>query len=295
MLKNISYIMLLLMIVMISGIDKGNSQPRMRVAWLTDLHLNMAEEHEVNMLVAEIKKLHPEALFITGDIASGRDVGARLNKLYESTGCNIYFVLGNHDFYHSSIDIVRKEISALSNNQTGLVYLTQRDAVMLTRDTAIIGHDGLADGRAGSFFTSDVSDMINDYHYIRELSNMTQSKRYEVMNALGNQTENKIRSSLRSALAGHNRAVLLMHAPPFEEACMYDNKPGNPIWTCHFVCKAAGRAIIDVMKGLPDRELLVLCGNTHHKAEYSPLPNVRVLVGNAEYGKPSINMVLEIQ
>jgi hypothetical protein len=40
---------------------------------------------------------------------------------------------------------------------------------------------------------------------------------------------------------------------------------------------------------------LVLCGHTHGGGEIQPADNIRVLTGEAEYGKPKISKILQIE
>ncbi len=49
------------------------------------------------------------------------------------------------------------------------------------------------------------------------------------------------------------------------------------------------------MKEHPTSKLTVLCGHTHGGGEFQAADNIRVLTGEAEYGKPRINGVLEIE
>jgi hypothetical protein len=53
-----------------------------------------------------------------------------------------------------------------------------------------------------------------------------------------------------------------------------------------------GRAIQEIAEKHPDKIITVLCGHTHHKAVYSPVPNLKVQVAGAEYHHPQIAAVL---
>jgi hypothetical protein len=48
------------------------------------------------------------------------------------------------------------------------------------------------------------------------------------------------------------------------------------------------------MKQNPERQLTVLCGHTHSKAEVEMLNNLMVFAAHAEYGKPEIQKVFNI-
>jgi hypothetical protein len=58
----------------------------------------------------------------------------------------------------------------------------------------------------------------------------------------------------------------------------------------HFSSRQIGEAILDVMKNYQDqsKELVILCGHNHTRAEYRPLKNVTCITGQAEYYKPQI-------
>ena len=67
----------------------------------------------------------------------------------------IYFVLGNHDYYHGSIAETRARVIELCGTHPRLRYLTALDEVeALTRHVGLVGHDGWADGRAGDYARS---------------------------------------------------------------------------------------------------------------------------------------------
>jgi hypothetical protein len=44
----------------------------------------------------------------------------------------------------------------------------------------------------------------------------------------------------------------------------------------------------------PDRHLTVLCGHTHSSGRARVLPNMEVFTGQAEYGRPEIQTMLEL-
>jgi Icc protein len=48
------------------------------------------------------------------------------------------------------------------------------------------------------------------------------------------------------------------------------------------------------MAAHPQSEMTVLCVHTHSSGEAQILPNLRVLTGRAEYGRPEIQRVLTV-
>ena len=49
------------------------------------------------------------------------------------------------------------------------------------------------------------------------------------------------------------------------------------------------------MAAHPECEMTVLCGHTHSPGEAQILPNLRVLTGGAEYGRPALQRVLTVE
>ena len=77
-------------------------------------------------------------------------------------------MLGNHDFYRGSIPKTRQEVAEVAQESRHLEYLTASGVIELTPKTAIIGHDGWADGRLGDYENTEV--ILNDHLLIAELS-----------------------------------------------------------------------------------------------------------------------------
>ena len=65
-------------------------------------------------------------------------------------------------------------------------------------------------------------------------------------------------------------------------------------WLPHFACRAVGEALVEAMAAHPECEMTALCGHTHSPGEAQILPNLRVLTGGAEYGRPEVQRVLTV-
>jgi len=128
---------------------------------------------------------------------------------------------------------------------------------------------------------------------IDDFKGLDKQGRLELLHRLGDEAARHFRRVLPEALARHRRVVALTHVPPFREACWHEGRLSNGNWLPHFTCKAAGDAMVEVMRAHPDRELLVLCGHTHGAGEAEVLPNLRVRTGGARYGAPVVQRVFE--
>jgi len=267
--------------------------PMKRVAWLTDIHLNFLAPERVERFLNEIAALKPDAVLIGGDVAESPDLEMQLQRIAARLAVPVYFVLGNHDYYFGSIRRVREQIESLCRLTPNLVWLPMTGVVELTSTVALVGHDGWADARLGDYERSLV--MMNDYRLIEELAGANKLDRWPLLKALGDEAADYFRRVLPLALAKRDHVIALTHVPPFREACWYQGEISSDEWLPHFTCQAVGEALLEVMRDHPRKRLTVLCGHTHSLGETSPLENVIVLTGGAEYGAPHVQRVFEFE
>ncbi len=263
----------------------------MRVAWVTDIHLNFLRPKERSAFYASIVGTQPEGIFITGDIAEAPCLRELLLEMQQAIAVPIYFVLGNHDFYHGSIEVVRRDTQDWCQAQSGLHYLTGLQPFELTPKTVLLGHDGWGDGRLGNYEQSPVR--LSDQELIRDFQGFNREAVLEKLKALGDEAAQNLRVILPKALDSYQEVICLTHVPPFKEACWYQGKMGNDDWLPYFSCKAMGDVLIEIGGDRPHATITVLCGHTHHAGTVEMLPNLRVLTGSAEYGEPCISDVLK--
>lgn len=268
----------------------------MRLTWMTDIHLVFLRDKETGAFDLEyfefldqVRREEPDAILISGDIGEAPELSAFLEQLADAWQRPIYFVLGNHDYYFSSVAKVREEVGLLCDRVEHLHFLSRMEVVSLAPDLGLIGHDGWADGRCGLYHWSDVK--LSDIKYIDDLifeGPDAADRRLPVLHALGDEAGEHIARVLPKALTRHRHILLLTHLPPFEAASRYRGQPADYQWAPFTVCKAVGDAILKIMPGYPDRELTILCGHTHDRFRYDPLPNIHVHVGAATYGEPIV-------
>jgi len=256
------------------------------------VHFEFVDVDVVVAFCQRVIALEPAGLIIAGDIAQAPTVERYLRALDRALGMPIYFVLGNHDFYRGGIAEVRTAVSAVVERSEHLHWLSNIDYVSLTPETAIVGHDGWADARAGDYDTSPV--MLNDYKLIAELSGLSHAERRQVLERLGDESASHFRRVLPLAFEQHRRVLAVTHVPPFPEASWYQGRISGPDWLPHFTSVAAGDAMVEAMAARPDRELIVLAGHTHSGGSVRIRPNLEVRVGSAAYGSPDLQEMLPI-
>lgn len=263
-----------------------------RLAWVTDLHLNFLSEERADAFASTLAGCGADALLVGGDTSEAYALEHHLALLAKRFDGPVWFVLGNHDFYRSSIERVRRSVPALTARIPGLRWLEAAGVVPLSAETALVGCDGFGDARAGDFAGSTI--VLNDFLLVEELAAIAHVERQARLRALGDRAAAHLRAVLPAALASHRRVVVLTHVPPFVEACRHQGKTSDPAWLPYFTCVAAGDALREAAAAHPDRELRVLCGHTHAAGEAQILPNLRVVTGAAEYGAPRLAGLLEL-
>jgi predicted MPP superfamily phosphohydrolase len=270
----------------------------MRLAWLTDIHLNFINQSESRRFL-EVVRSEADAVVITGDIAESPTIELCLREIEQSLKRPVYFVLGNHDFYRGSIAETRDRVSRIADDSEYLVYLTTSGVIELSSQTALIGHDGWADARFGDFDRSEI--LLNDYLLIAELVGphaVQTIDRYglrRTLGKLGDEAARHLEPLLRKAVERYPHVIAATHVPPFREATWYDGRISDDDWLPHFSCKAVGDLFRREMQSKAECELLVLCGHTHGQGEFRPMENLRVLTGEAHYGRPAIQQILDVE
>jgi predicted MPP superfamily phosphohydrolase len=265
----------------------------LRVAWVTDVHLNFVPSQKRFAFYDLIRAARPDALLLGGDIGEADTVTRLLKEIAAALQIPIYFVLGNHDFYGGSIADVREAVERDTNASPWLHWLPASGVVELTAATALIGHDSWADGRCGDFFRSEV--MLNDYILIRELRSLTKKALHARLNALGDEAAEFLEKRAEEALAVRRNTIVLTHVPPFREACWHEGRISDDDWLPHFACRAAGDRLAAAMRARPDSGMTVLCGHTHGSGIARIFPNLVVSTGGAVYGEPVIQNVWDVE
>ncbi len=262
-----------------------------RLSWATDVHLNFVSTEEIRAFCDDLAEGTVDAAVITGDIAEGPSLESVLERLARHFQRPIYFVLGNHDAYRTSIREVRSLAKTITRRSPWLRWLPSAGVVELGPEDALVGVDGWADGRCGSFERSPVA--LNDYVAIEELAGLSKASRLWELHHLGDEQAEILRAPLQTALSRYKRVVVATHVPPFREACWHEGEISDDHWLPHFTCIAVGDVLREAATMWPDREILVICGHTHGEGTAEILPNLRVITGGATYGDPRVQGVIE--
>ena len=166
-----------------------------RLAWGTDLHLDFVDDDAVRRLASEAGAAH-DAIVISGDIASADVLEAKLTTFADAARVPVWFVLGNHDYYGSSISEVRARMGRLGPR---LTYLSHAPApLVLEPGVAVVGVDGWGDARLGAPERSRV--VLNDFFQIADLSRHHGAALHRTLRELGDREAEALAPRLAAAL-----------------------------------------------------------------------------------------------
>jgi len=269
--------------------------------WLTDLRFDFCYEDETNPdllaryeeFLEHVLEVDPAVVLLGGDTAVSSRLAFCLKHLARVLQPRpVYFVLGNEDFWDSSIATVRREVSELCTHHAGLRYLSAAtEPVALTKVIGLVGHDGWPDGR---FAKNDMatSALPQDYERIGEFRAADKSGRWQLLNTLGDESAEHLRRLLSKAVERFQVVLLLTHVPPWLE--LAPHAMTRQYHNDHCASRSAGEAICSVMQTAPRCRLIVLCSHLHGEAEYHPLPNIVALSENPSRGYPCIMRTIDL-
>ena len=257
-----------------------------KLAWLTDPHFDMLNTEQLRELVETWSTRTVDGLLITGDIADGENLLPVLTLLDEKLPYPIWFILGNHDYYGTSIQLQREAVRQWCDSTRDTTWLANASYIGLSKNTALLGHGGRADGGYGDFHGSEIG--LNDYRLISDLTGHDKVELARRLSDLGRDAAETIERQLTGAFQSHSHIILATHVPPFIESCWYQGQATVNEWTPHFSCKAVGDCLRDLAKSYPEHSIHVYCGHTHSSGVAQIEPNLRVTTGGATYGQPAL-------
>lgn len=269
----------------------------MRLAWLTDVHFNFVESDRRRCFLESVGR-QADAVAVSGDIGESHDVVEYLREMDSLVAKPVHFVLGNHDFYRGSIAATRAKVAEVAKESKHLEYLSAGGVVELTSKTALVGHDGWYDTRLGDYERTEI--ILNDHLLIAEIApwfkNYTLDKDglRKTLLALADEAARHFETVLEEAAGHWEHVVAVTHVPPYREAAWHQGKTSDDDYLPYFASKTVGDVLTRIMQAHPRSSLTVLCGHTHGGGEIRVLDNLRVLTGEAKYGEPKIERILEI-
>jgi predicted phosphohydrolase len=278
----------------------------MKLAWCTDIHQDFLSPYKRELFLNDMVAAQADAFLITGDISTARDLEEHLSLIVNKVNVPIYYVLGNHDYWHGSVEGVRALTVELEQKFPNLIYLGNRSYVKMSEDTALVGHDAWYDAVNGEWKNSGFE--MPDWYYIKEFADAGCAQFYgrghwmfDIPRVVGQSKAlaafcaNHIEKGIAEALAaGFKKIIVATHVPPFPEAHMHEGKQGDDAAQPWFTSGLLG----DVLDGSsithPDNVFVSFSGHTHGEYHGSRRNNLHVHVGGAHYGRPHVQTLIHL-
>jgi 3',5'-cyclic-AMP phosphodiesterase len=260
------------------------------LAWVTDAHLNMVASPRA--LAAGWGKTHgTRGLLLTGDIAEGQMFPGVLDELVEGYGGPVYFVLGNHDLWHTSRQKIHRALSVEQRKEKGWHWLRER-VVDLGDGTFLTGADGWYDMRVGNPHSPF---WIRDWDRVEELGAVRQSKEkiVGVSRQWAREEARRGLTNINAAISGGARRILFAtHIPPFPEISLYEGKE-SPDGLPYYTSIVMGEMLSQVASAHPKISFEVYSGHTHERARMIR-GNLTAEAGESHYRSPQVTRTIAV-
>lgn len=257
-----------------------------RMIWLSDLHISEMHDDKVQQFLETLESYNSDFIAITGDTGNGSESLSYLQTIAEYTQKNVFFILGNHDFYRDKIEVIRQKATSIAAEHPLLCYLTTQNIIELSPDTALIGHDGWYDGRCPDFVSSKYH--CYDFEYITDFIGLSDMQRLMLIQKLADEATEHCSKLLELAFEKYDRVVLMTHVPPFIEACRHHHHRLDINEAPYFVNYNFGQALAHIMNTYHDKHLEVIAGHTHGHHNVSIKPNLTISVAGRANDKTPI-------
>lgn len=265
-----------------------------KIVWASDVHLNfLSKVADRQRFYTDIASWGPDAVVISGDIAESHNVVELIAELESHVNAPVLFVLGNHDFYRSSVKRVKESVAHLG-------YLPKSGlsgVVALSESTALVGVDGWGDCRNGDYENSRLT--MSDWLWIEELNVAYLKGKQELkktLQKLADRDARLLKKRVTMALKnGFKRIIIVTHVPPFENACFCAGRKSTSDGLPFFSSQILGTTIKPIAAQHQDVTFTWICGHTHSRVELQVMPNLVVHVAHAAYYYPTVAGEIEYE
>lgn len=253
------------------------------IIWLTDLHFNFIPSFKSEDFLYLLQHKKPEGIIISGDIAANNRTFYYLNLIKSYVNAPIYFVLGNHDFYGSSFEDMKKNASNLGE---GFHYLTNEDVLELNPMVGLVGDDGWYDARWRDPITNIV--FLADFLRINNFFFLSQQEKLALCREMALVSVQNVRKKLSKAFKKYDKVYFVTHFPPWPD----NSSIFSTFWRPYNSSKIMADMLLDLMKDLNNKDLIILSGHNHKYRDERITSNIRLKTGGVRVLFPKIHEVI---
>ena len=268
-----------------------------RLIWLSDVHLDFLGINIRRNFLENLNTIPGNNIIITGDIAESHTVVDILKEFSDVVNKDIYFVLGNHDYYKSSLDLVASSIRVLCESKHNLHWLRESAPVRITDEVCIIGTDGWYDGLYGESKNPRV--MMNDWLSILDIKDSYKSGSKSLKKCLESiafsesmVAKHQIQSAVEN---GYSHLYFATHVPPWRESSCNNWNISDDAWAPWFTSKIMGDTLETCAELYPDIRITVICGHSHGRSHIRVSHNLECFTAFAEYRSPGIEQIFQFR
>lgn len=240
-----------------------------------------------------------DGIVITGDISECDRLEEELEAFWVGTKkSDVFFVLGNHDYYNGSF--YEAEQVATRLNKLGIKWLSINEPIRLTDKACLVGQEGFYDALTGHRTQSRL--LMNDFFLIKDFEPINAQRlnpdplhRFGVMRNKSMNEADAAYKKLSAAAKNFKTVYFATHYPPFKESCFHQGAISDDTWLPYFTSVLMGEALMRVAGENPQTQFVVLCGHTHSEGVYMPIGNLVVRTGESEYRIPRVHEVFTIK
>ncbi|MGB6220094.1 metallophosphoesterase [Haloferula sp.] len=263
-----------------------HSHPTKKLLWISDLHLDQVSSDRKYRFFDRLASASCDAVLITGDISIADRLPDHLAEISGACGArSVFFTTGNHDYFGSSFEKVDGCIADVCRRHPNLVVLGGGEIIKLSPNTALVGHRGWFDGRAG--IGSKTMVKSPDRELIHDFRGLSKDEYFLKLAALGDESARYIRQVLPCALMKYKAVYVATHVPPFTQALRHGGNYCRMGRQPFFSNRAAGNAIFGIARSFPDHRIMVRAGHSHSAANTRMSSNLEIRVAGAQPGRPA--------
>jgi hypothetical protein len=103
-----------------------------------------------------------------------------------------------------------------------------------------------------------------------------------------------VMNGIKAAVRYANNIIVLTHFPPWPEVATYRGQQSDADHLPWYTDKFMGDMLAQAATAFPDKRFTVLCGHSHGAATKQVAPNMVAYCGEAWYGRPQFQRLIEI-
>lgn len=272
----------------------------------SDIHLNHLSNSKLENFCLSLLNESADGILITGDITESTFLKGHLEYVQRTSKKKVYFVLGNHDYWKGSFNSVKDKIVDITKENENLFWLRESGVIELSNKTALVGVDGWYDGGYGSY--ENKSLFMNDWNYISDfvkpgiITFKMNTIEYsidlimDICKAKAKEEVDIARKNLLKAFQTKDKVIFATHIPPWKSVSKYKGQQTDTDFLPFYTSKIMGDMLLEVGNGLPTgKHISVYCGHTHDPAHEVISNNITAYCSHAEYGKPKVSKIIDVE